>query len=45
VALTGWGGTADRERTAAAGFDFHFVKPLQVGEIQAVLAGLASSKA
>src|SRR5690606_10551318 len=28
VALTGWGQDADREKTAAAGFDGHLVKPV-----------------
>jgi CheY-like chemotaxis protein len=28
VALTGWGQSADRERTTAAGFDAHLVKPI-----------------
>ncbi len=29
VALTGWGSAEDRERTRAAGFDRHLVKPVQ----------------
>jgi PAS domain S-box-containing protein len=32
-ALTGWGQSTDRERTRAAGFDRHFVKPVTVDEI------------
>lgn len=28
VALTGWGGQQDRQRTSAAGFDAHLVKPV-----------------
>ncbi len=32
-ALTGWGESTDRERTRAAGFDRHFVKPVAVDEI------------
>ena len=28
VALTGWGMAQDRQRTAAAGFDLHLVKPV-----------------
>jgi len=28
VALTGWGQSKDRERTSAAGFDAHLVKPI-----------------
>ncbi|KQP17173.1 hypothetical protein ASF43_29445 [Pseudorhodoferax sp. Leaf267] len=29
LALSGWGQTADRERTRAAGFDIHLVKPIE----------------
>ena len=32
-ALTGWGQSTDRERTRAAGFDRHFVKPVSVDEL------------
>jgi CheY-like chemotaxis protein len=28
VALTGWGQDSDRQRSAASGFDFHLVKPV-----------------
>ena len=38
IALTGWGQYADRERAFAAGFDFHFVKPLSVQSLLACLA-------
>jgi PAS domain S-box-containing protein len=38
VALTGMGQVADRERTAAAGFHHHFVKPAEVDRLRAVLA-------
>jgi PAS domain S-box-containing protein len=41
VALTGWGGSADRARTAAAGFDEHLTKPATLGAIEAVLARIA----
>ena len=37
VALTGWGGEADRERTSAAGFDEHLTKPATVEAIEGVL--------
>jgi PAS domain S-box-containing protein len=33
VALTGWGQNSDRERTNAAGFDCHLVKPADPDEI------------
>ncbi|HUS24689.1 MAG TPA: response regulator [Candidatus Binatia bacterium] len=29
VAITGWGGSEDRERTEAAGFSAHLVKPVR----------------
>ncbi|MGF6272431.1 PAS domain S-box-containing protein [Massilia sp. UYP11] len=37
VALTGWGGEADRARTRAAGFDEHLTKPATVEAIEQVL--------
>ena len=37
VALTGWGGEADRARTRAAGFDEHLTKPATVEAIEDVL--------
>jgi PAS domain S-box-containing protein len=40
VALTGWGQPADRERTEAAGFDLHLVKPLTVSALHDALAQL-----
>ncbi|MEW6760013.1 MAG: ATP-binding protein [Pseudomonadota bacterium] len=40
VALTGWGGEADRARTAQAGFDRHLTKPATAEAIEGVLAGL-----
>ena len=30
IAMTGWGQHADQERARAAGFDFHFVKPVSM---------------
>ncbi|MEX5745999.1 ATP-binding protein [Massilia sp. X63] len=38
VALTGWGGEADRERTARAGFDRHLTKPATTAAIEEALA-------
>jgi CheY-like chemotaxis protein len=38
VALTGWGGADDRERSALAGFDLHLTKPATAAAIEAVLA-------
>jgi PAS domain S-box-containing protein len=42
VALTGWGGDADRARSSAAGFDAHLTKPATVAAIEDVLARLTS---
>jgi signal transduction histidine kinase/CheY-like chemotaxis protein len=38
VAMTGWGQTKDKDRAKEAGFDRHFTKPLDPGELQALLA-------
>ena len=38
VALTGWGGPADRERSARAGFDLHLTKPATLDTIATALA-------
>ena len=40
IALTGWGQPRDRERTAAAGFDHHLVKPLDVDALTGLLQAL-----
>jgi len=37
VALTGWGQSADREQTEAAGFDCHLVKPADPDEILGII--------
>ena len=38
VALTGWGQEADRRRSSDAGFNPHLVKPVDVAEIERLLA-------
>ena len=38
VALTGWGQREDRRRTSEAGFDYHLVKPADVGTLQSILS-------
>jgi signal transduction histidine kinase/ActR/RegA family two-component response regulator/PAS domain-containing protein len=38
VAVTGWGQEKDRQRTRAAGFDHHLVKPFDLDALQKVLA-------
>jgi PAS domain S-box-containing protein len=37
VAITGWGQERDRERTLEAGFDAHFVKPVDLETLRAFL--------
>lgn len=39
VAVTGYGQSGDRERSRAAGFDHHLVKPVDLEAIDAVLRG------
>ena len=39
VALTGWGQDEDRRRSQDAGFDFHFVKPVELSALENLLAG------
>jgi CheY-like chemotaxis protein len=38
VALTGWGQPEDRRRSAEVGFDHHLVKPIDLGELERLLA-------
>lgn len=38
VALTGWGQDGDKERTRAAGCDGHLVKPVNLSDLEKVLA-------
>lgn len=45
IALTGWGQPRDRERTAAAGFDHHLVKPLDVDALTGLLQALPQRSA
>jgi DNA-binding response OmpR family regulator len=42
-ALTGWGQEQDREKSRAAGFDHHLVKPVEIGEISRLIASLDPS--
>ena len=44
AALTGWGQRADRQRTAAAGFDHHLVKPVEPAVLEQLLAGLGPAR-
>ena len=44
VAMTGWGQAKDKERAKAAGFDRHFTKPLDPGELQRLLAAFVEAR-
>jgi signal transduction histidine kinase len=44
IALTGWGQQQDRERTSAAGFDAHLVKPVAEAQLFDALAMAVRSK-
>jgi signal transduction histidine kinase/ActR/RegA family two-component response regulator len=43
IALTGWGQERHRERIASAGFTHHLLKPVDIGELTALLHQLAGS--
>jgi PAS domain S-box-containing protein len=43
VALTGWGQQEDRNRSHAAGFDFHLTKPADFDTLQSMLGSLDDS--
>ena len=43
IAITGWGQPQDRVRTADAGFDFHFTKPVDVGRLNLAIASGATA--
>jgi PAS domain S-box-containing protein len=40
IALTGWGQAEDRQRSQAAGFDFHLTKPADFNTLQTLLDSL-----
>lgn len=42
VAVTGYGQTEDRARALNAGFNTHLVKPINLGDIEALLRNLNS---
>jgi CheY-like chemotaxis protein len=44
VALTGWGNEEDRQKTAAAGFDFHLTKPADTDEVRRLLTEIAAGR-
>jgi signal transduction histidine kinase len=43
VALTGWGGQQDRQKTSDAGFDAHLVKPVAEFDLFQAIAGARSA--
>jgi CheY-like chemotaxis protein len=43
VAVTGWGQPQDRARTADAGFDFHFTKPVDVLQLSTAIEGAVAT--
>jgi signal transduction histidine kinase/CheY-like chemotaxis protein len=45
VAVTGWGQDDDREKSRQAGFDAHFVKPIEFDAIRALLANAGAARA
>ncbi|WP_338106277.1 response regulator [Ramlibacter henchirensis] len=45
IALTGWGQYADKARALEAGFDFHFVKPLDIDDLIGCLDSIQSAAA
>ncbi len=44
IAVTGYSQEADRRNTAAAGFERHLVKPIQLAELQDILAELRTKE-
>jgi CheY-like chemotaxis protein len=38
VAVTGWGQDLDRQQSREAGFDVHLVKPVDVAQLESILA-------
>lgn len=44
IAITGWGQEEDRRRSEAAGFDRHFVKPVDPDELASLLAALPARR-
>jgi PAS domain S-box-containing protein len=43
VALTGWGQEQDKQHASAAGFDYHFTKPVEMSALDPILTKLSSS--
>lgn len=45
IALTGWGQEKDRDRTAAAGFDAHLIKPVNAADLLEIISNMGSMRA
>jgi CheY-like chemotaxis protein len=44
IAITGYGRTEDRERTQAAGFNDHLIKPVDLSRLDRLLAGIPNRR-
>ncbi len=44
IALTGWGQESDRRAALEAGFDYHFIKPIDIGEILSAISSHGASR-
>ncbi|MFA9441640.1 ATP-binding protein [Uliginosibacterium sp. sgz301328] len=44
IAVTGWGQDEDRRRSREAGVDYHFVKPVDLEALEALLGSTAAAK-
>jgi CheY-like chemotaxis protein len=44
IAVTGYGHEADRERARLAGFDAHLVKPVDLAEVEQVIASMSAEQ-
>jgi signal transduction histidine kinase/ActR/RegA family two-component response regulator len=45
LAVTGWGQDDDKEKAKAAGFDYHFTKPVNPQQVEEALAGFLKASA
>jgi DNA-binding response OmpR family regulator len=43
VAVTGWGSEDDRKKTHDAGIDHHLTKPVEMSQLDVLLAGVKAS--
>jgi signal transduction histidine kinase/ActR/RegA family two-component response regulator len=44
IAITGWGQKGDKDQASDAGFDHHLVKPVELGQVVALLKRLATQE-